>query len=198
MTSRASRRPRPLVSADGFVGYEQLIGELKRLHAERRTGILFLATGDNESGQVALRDGLIVAIRFRRKTGMDAAYDLRKARSVRFTFTRDLPDTPDPRLSASTVWTALTDATEPDQAGAEATVLRNILVTALTEYLGPMAAVVVRDQLRDAERTGRDAVEVVEALAKGIDDPAAAVAFRENVTAALVARRPSSPAHLRR
>ena len=115
------------MSPEGFVGYDELIGELKRLHADRRTGILFLATGDNESGQVGLRDGLIVAVRFRRKTGMDAAYDLRKARSVRFTFTRDLPDTPDPRLSASTVWTALTDATEPDQAGAEATVVRDIL-----------------------------------------------------------------------
>jgi hypothetical protein len=185
------------VSADGFVGYDELIGELKRLNADRRSGVLFLATGDNESGQLALRDGLIVAIRFRRKTGLEAAYDLRKVRTVRFTFTRDLPDTPDPLhpVSSSTVWAALTDATEPSPAVAEAGVVRNILITALTEYLGPMAAVVVRDQLRDAERTGRDAAEVVEALAKGIDDPAGAIAFRENVTAALVARRLVAAAH---
>src|SRR5882672_9070255 len=78
------------MSAEAFVGYDELIAELRRLAAERRTGVLFIATGDNEGGQLALRDGLIVAARFRRKTGLEAAYDIRKIRRVRFTFTRDL------------------------------------------------------------------------------------------------------------
>ena len=51
-----------------------------------------------------------------------------------------------------------------------------------------MAAVVVRDQLRDAERAGGETADVVETLARGIDDPAAAAAFRAQATAALSAR----------
>jgi hypothetical protein len=68
--------------------------------------------------------------------------------------------------------------------------MRNILTAALTEYLGPMAAIVVRDQLLDAERAGREPADVVEALAKSIDDPIGAAAFREHATAALAARTP--------
>ena len=179
------------MSADAFVGYDDLIGELRRLGVERRSGVLFIATGDNEGGHLTLRDGVIVAARFRRKTGLEAAYDLRKIRTVRFTFTRDLPETPDPRqaLSPTAVWAVLTDTPEAtpslaDRHGA----VRNILITALTEYLGPMAAVVVRDQLRDAERAGGETADVVETLARGIDDPAAAAAFRAQATAALSAR----------
>jgi len=46
----------------------------------------------------------------------------------------------------------------------------------------------VRDQLRDAEHAGRGPADVVEALARGIEEPAAAAAFRARVTAALAAR----------
>jgi hypothetical protein len=67
-------------------------------------------------------------------------------------------------------------------------VVHNILTTALVEYLGPMAAIVVRDQLRDAERAGREPADVVEALARMIDASAAAATFREQATAALAAR----------
>jgi len=174
-----------------FVGYDGLLAELRRLNAERRTGILFIATGDNEGGQLALRDGLIVAARFRRKTGLEAAYDIRKIRRVRFTFTRDLPETPDPRLSSTTVWSVLTDTPEATNGHADGNgAIRNILTAALTEYLGPMAAIVVRDQLRDAEGAGREIADVVEALARGIEEPAAAAAFREQVITALAARAP--------
>lgn len=180
------------MSAEGWRGYDALIAELRRLGAERRTGTLFIATGDNQGGQVALRDGAIAAVRLGRKTGLDAARDLRAIRAVQFDFTRDLMTCADPRqpLSSTAAWSALTGATEdggPLDDGPET--VRTILTTALAEYLGPMAAIVVRDQLREAERAGREPADVIETLARGIEDPAGAAAFREQATAALRSRR---------
>lgn len=178
------------MSGEAFGGYDALITELRRLCAERCTGTLFIATADNEGGQLGLRDGLIVAARFRRATGLEAVQGLRKIRMARFTFTRDFVESPDPRqpLSSTAALAVLTDG-EPTSGLADATgVIRHILTAALTEYLGPMASIVVRDQLREAERAGREPADVVEALARGIDDPAGAAAFKEQATAALAAR----------
>jgi hypothetical protein len=173
---------------DGFRGYDDLIVELRRLCAERRTGTLFIATADNEGGQLGLRDGIVVMARFRRKTGMEAAYGIRKIARARFTFTRDFVESPDASLSSTAVLSVLTDAEPPRALADSHGTLRTILTAALTEYLGPMAAIVVRDHLRDAERAGRGPADVVEALARGIEEPAAAAAFRARVTAALAAR----------
>ena len=169
------------MSADGFHGYDELIAELRRLCAQRRTGTLFIATADNEGGQIALRDGLVVGTRFRRKTGMEAAHGLRKITRVRFSFTRDFVDAPDPGLSSTSVLSVLTDANRASED------LAGILTAALTTYLGPTAALIVRDQLREAERTGRPVAEVVDVLATGIEDRMAAAAFKTTVSAALAA-----------
>jgi hypothetical protein len=223
------------MSADGYRSYEELIVELRRLCAARRTGTLFIATADNEGGQVGLRDGLVVTTRFRRKTGLEAARALRKVVRLRFMFTRDFLELPDPTLSSSAVLAVLGDTempvrsltpaqpgatmpplgpalppapaqpvgsptssqtpgfeAPPEEARAPAyahadkhEAIRAALTAALTEYLGPMAAVVVRDQLLEAARTGRGAGDVVDVLALAIDDPAAAKAFTEQARAAL-------------
>jgi hypothetical protein len=179
------------MAADAHVGYDELLAEIRRLCTERRTGTLFIATGDNEGGQLGLRDGVIVAARFRRATGLDAVHAIRKIRSARFTFARDVVEPADPRrsLSSAAALAVLTDAEAPRALPQDDGALRDVLTTALTEYLGPMAAVVVREQLAEAQRAGRSTAEVVEALARGIDEPAAAGAFRANVAAALAARR---------
>ena len=83
--------------------------------------------------------------------------------------------------------TVLTGA-GPASGQADNLVVHNILTAALVEYLGPMAAIVVRDQLREAERAGREPADVVEPLARLIDDAAGAAAFREQAAAALAAR----------
>jgi len=151
---------------------------------------LFIATADNEGGQLALRDGLIVAARFRRKTGLEAAQGLRKIGRARFTFTRDFVEALDPRhpVSSTAVLSVLTDTDVAHGLADGHGAIRSILTAALTEYLGPMATIVVRDQLLEAERAGRGPADVVEALAKGIDDPVGAAAFKEHVTAALATR----------
>ena len=48
-----------------------------------------------------------------------------------------------------------------------------------------MAAIVVRDQSLDAERAGREPADVVDALARLIDEPAGAAAFRKQAAAGL-------------
>jgi Domain of unknown function (DUF4388) len=181
------------MTGDAFRSYDELVAELRRLGLERRTGTLFIATADNESGQIGMRDGLIVHARFRRKTGLEAAYVLRKIVKARFSFTKDFVETADPSLSAGAVMAVLMDVEIPvaphGSAESQETV-RRILTKALTEYLGPMAAIVVRDQLRDAARAGRAPADIVDALAHGIDDPAAAAAFKAHASAALAVHAP--------
>jgi hypothetical protein len=177
------------MKGDALGSFEQLMAELKRLCAEGRTGTLFIATSENHAGQLGLRNGVVVAARFRLKTGLDAARGLAQVRSARFTFMRDLVEPADPRhpLSSTAVLTILTGA-GPAGGQADNLVVHNILTAALVEYLGPMAAIVVRDQLRDAARAGREPADAVEPLARLIDDPAGAAAFRAQATAALAAR----------
>jgi hypothetical protein len=98
---------------DALRGYDDLIAELRRLGIERRTGTLFIATADNESGQIGMRDGLIVHARFRRKTGLEAAYVLRKIGKARFSFTKDFVEATDTSLSAGSVMAVLMDIEMP-------------------------------------------------------------------------------------
>jgi len=208
------------MSTDDYRSYDELIVELRRLCAARRTGTLFIATAENEGGQLGLRDGLVVTARFRRKTGIEAAYGLRKIGKVRFTFTRDFLEAADRTLSSGAVLAVLTDTElpphpltpahppasvpplapvapvappPPDEAHATTApppvdtreAIRAALTAELAEYLGPMAAVVVREQLLEAERAGRDLGDVVDALAMAIDDPAAAMTFKKHARTAL-------------
>jgi hypothetical protein len=185
------------MNGDAFRGYDELVTEIRRLGVERRTGTLFLVTVDNESGQIGLRDGLIVHVRFRRKSGVEAAYVLRKIDKMRFSFTKDFVETTDPGLSSGAVLAALTDVEMPGIGWHQAPphlphhspgtqeAVRRVLTEALTEYVGPLAAVVVRDQLREAERAGREPADVINALARGIDEPTSASAFKRQATAGL-------------
>lgn len=192
------------MTGDTFRSYDELVSEIRKLGLERRTGTLFVVTVDNESGQIGLRDGLIVHVRFRRKIGVEAAYTLRKIDKLRFSFTRDFVETTDPGLSSEAVLAALTDVEvaaigwhqaprhSPQHSLVAQEAVRRVLTEALTEYVGPLASVVVRDHLREAERVGRQPADVVDALARGIDEPTSASAFRQQATAGLarIARSP--------
>jgi hypothetical protein len=185
------------MTGDAFRSYDELVSEIRKLGLERRTGTLFVVTVDNESGQIGLRDGLIVHVRFRRKIGVEAGYVLRKIDKMRFSFTRDFVETTDPGLSSAAVLAALTDVEvpaigwhqapppPPQQSPGAQEAVRRVLTEALTEYVGPLAAVVVRDHLREAQRAGREPADVVDALARGIDDQASASAFRRQAAAGL-------------
>ena len=105
------------MTTDALRSYDELIAELRRLCAERRTGTLFIATADNAAGHIALRDGLVVAVGFRRTTGIDAAHALRKITRARFSFTPDFVQATDSSPSSIGVLAILlrTDAAPPAQ-----------------------------------------------------------------------------------
>jgi hypothetical protein len=96
------------MSPDDLRSYDDLIAEVRRLCAERRTGTLFIATADNESAHIAVRDGLVVAARFRRTTGIEAAHALRKITRARFSFTPDFIEASDAASSGVGILSALT------------------------------------------------------------------------------------------
>jgi len=98
------------MSPDALRSYGELIAEVRRLCAERRTGTLFIATANNEAGHIALRDGLVVAARFRRTTGLEAAHSLRKITSARFSFTPDFVEATDSSASEVGILSVLTRA----------------------------------------------------------------------------------------
>jgi hypothetical protein len=177
------------MSAETLVPYPELVAEVQRLCAEGRTGTLYIATARNEAGQIGLREGTIVSVRFHLRTGLDAVRGLREVKAARFSFMADVVEAPDLRQAvSSTAILALLTNTESNSHAEASAGMQRILTGTLTEYLGPMAAIVVRDQLRDAERAGRSTAEIVEALARSIDEPTGAAAFRQQALDALAAR----------
>lgn len=185
------------MSGEPPLGYAQLMAELRRLCAERRSGTLFIATASNQSGRIGLRDGNIVSMRFQLRKGLDAVGEISKVSSARCTFTDHAAEEADPRAPLPPTRDVLrlltgTDTGAPPPSGqlSDTDLLRaqNVLAPALAEFLGPMATLIVREQLLDASRHGYDIRKAIEAIAKQIEDPAKAALFKQQVLARLVDR----------
>src|SRR5262245_32625409 len=80
-----SPEPAPAFLAD-------LARELGSLCAARRTGTLFIATTDNQSARVGIRDGQIVSLVFRNRRGLEAMEHIRKIAGGRFNFSDTVVD----------------------------------------------------------------------------------------------------------
>ncbi len=84
--------------------YSRLMAEVAALCAAKRTGTMFIATTDNQSARIGLRQGEIVSLVFRTQRGLEALDHIRKILAGRFTFSdavvdraggADLPQTAD-------------------------------------------------------------------------------------------------------
>ena len=184
-----------------LLSYPQILGELRRLCAERRTGTMFLVTDKSESARFELRDGQILAIQFRVTTGFNAIAEIMKINAAQVSFSQHSVDptaTRKPLPSTAEIqrtllgYTGLVTSTGPvtptdDEVenGDYFPRAQAILVAALTEFIGPMASIVVADHLRQAQRTGRDVHYAVETIAREIDNPAHAALFTQQVHAQL-------------
>mgnify|MGYP003693632615 CR=1 FL=1 len=164
------------MKGDALGSYEQLMAELKRAvrrgaygHAVHRH-----VREPRRPARAAQRRRRRRAVPVCRPGSKPRAASRRSARrsSPSCATSSSLPDPRHP-LSSTAVLAVLTGAGGAN-GHADNLVVHNILTAALVEYLGPMAAIVVRDQLRDAERAGREPVDVVDALARLIDDTAGA------------------------
>ncbi|HWM80174.1 MAG TPA: hypothetical protein VNS56_21525 [Methylomirabilota bacterium] len=186
------------------VPYRQIVTELAALCRARRTGTLFIATTDNQSARIGLREGEISSLAFRNQRGLEALINLRKIAAGRINFTDavmdrgprgDLPMTVDllAMLGTDDFPPIVPTRPEPDPpppasaADAQLTRAQAVIEAELTEYLGPMAVVICREHIARAAAASppHDVRQIVEALAREIGDRAKEERFRQQVLARL-------------
>ena len=165
------------------VPYAELLSELGRLCAAKRTGTMFIATTDNQSARIGLRQGDIVSLVFRTQRGLEAINRIRKITAGRFTFSEtvvdrvasaDLPATSDllsllagngapPVVPAATappppppaaVPRPVAAAQPPAAASPELVKVQAVIEAELTEFVGPIAPLLCRGHIAKAAAAG--------------------------------------------
>ena len=94
---------------------DQLIGELRQLCREGRSGTLFVTTDDSHPARFALREGAIAGIVYRTKSGLDAIQFIKEIRGGTFSFSNSsifLSGTV-PLPSAPEIFRLLSSVSEP-------------------------------------------------------------------------------------
>lgn len=184
-------------SGDAGLGYRDLIGEVRRLSAEGRTGTVFITTSDNHSVRFVLRGGTISAVGFGLQTGLAAVTSIARITGGRLSFSDELfqhesqAELPPTAELLTLLSGAAADAGDGGGAGTGlmATSLNRssaILEAELVEYLGPMARVVCNEHLTRAARSGATSLnDVIESLARELGDRDKAARFTERVRARL-------------
>jgi hypothetical protein len=165
------------------VPYAELLSELGRLCAAKRTGTMFIATTDNQSARIGLREGDIVSLVFRTQRGLEAIDRIRKITAGRFTFSdtvvdrvasADLPATsdllsllagngappvvpaapgPPPPPDAAPRPVAVA-AQPPAAASPELVKAQAVIEAELTEFVGPIAPLLCRGHIAKAAAAG--------------------------------------------
>ena len=176
---------------DRVLTYRQLIGEVARLSARRQTGWVFITTSDNHSVRFGLQDGAIVAISFRNQTGPQALAAIQQVHKGSLSFSDGLPPRSQAGLPPTTELLAVLQSAATDPADEEdadthpvdeaLTRSRAIIEAELVEYLGPMARVVLDEHLSAA----RSLTDLIDSLARELNDPGKSSAFKERVRARL-------------
>jgi hypothetical protein len=165
------------------VPYAELLSELGRLCAAKRTGTMFIATTDNQSARIGLRQGDIISLVFRTQRGLEAIDRIRKITAGRFTFSdtvvdrvasADLPATADllslldANGAAPTIPAASASpprppdaaprlvAPPPPQAAASPELVKAqaVIEAELTEFVGPIAPLLCRGHITRAAAAG--------------------------------------------
>jgi len=172
---------------DTVLTYGQLIGELRRLCAQHQTGRLFITTSDNHSVSFGLQNGVIVALSFRNQTGLEALAAIQRVHKGSASFSGGLPPKSQPGLPPtsellSLLQKAATDPADAADAGprlVNETVARSraVIEAELTEYLGPMARIVVEEHVTAAH----DLTDFIDSLAGELNDPAKSATFKARV-----------------
>lgn len=193
--------------------YGQLLSELSALCSAKRTGTMFIATSDNQSARIGLRQGQIVSLVFRTQRGREAIDHIRKITAGRFSFSdavvdrdssADLPDTlnllawlsgdappapaapPAPLAAAPAPRTAAPAADQPATSPQLARV-QAMIEAELTEFVGPIAPLLCREHIARAAATGPpwDFPALVAAVAREIGDRTKEDRFKQQALARL-------------
>ncbi|MFL6623865.1 MAG: hypothetical protein ACJ8J7_03420 [Sulfurifustaceae bacterium] len=166
------------MSPEPLLSHEQIIKEIGRLHAERKTGLARIATVDNQLFQVAFDNGDIIEVVAGLKRGQDAIklFNASTA-SGRVKFAEGKVRQAGDSGLVSTAGTlrmfGLTQTLASAPAGASndgPTIDVSVIEREAVEFLGPMASIIWEEQLKKVgslERPG--AVQrLVDALTKEI------------------------------
>ena len=189
------------------MSYRHLMTELGALCAAKRTGTMFVATTDNHSARIGLRQGDIVSLVFRNQRGLEALDHIRKITAGRFSFSdavvdkaphADLPHTSDllallvgeesplpPPASAAPRTPAPAAAQRVDNP--QLARARAVIESELTEFVGPIAPLLCREHMARTAAAGPpwDWRELVEAVAREIGDRAKEDRFKQQALARL-------------
>lgn len=168
-----------------------LIDELRRACVEKRTGRMLVATQDNQFARISFRDGEIVSINYRLKSGREAIPLLKEIKQARVKFSHGKTGGEPPETLPSTVEIMRLlsgDKAAPARATAAVTADQvpdalKIIEAELTEFLGPLATIIWtehRERL-DTPVTAGKLRTLVEGLAKEIGDPSKVQLFKEHV-----------------
>jgi hypothetical protein len=190
--------------------YAQLLSELGALCSARRTGTMFIATSDNQSARIGLRQGEIVSLVFRTQRGSEAVDHIRKIAAGRFSFSDavvdrgsadDLPETPSllawlsgdapppppappvpPPAAPRPASAAAPPLSNPQLARAQAAIEAE-----LTEVVGPIAPLLCREHIARAAAAGPpwDFSALVEAVAREIGERTKEDRFKQQALARL-------------
>ena len=152
-----------MIREGAYLPMSELLEELRRLCADRASGTVFIATPENRSARIVLREGRIVGLNYRAKRGMGSVQMIREMVSGRIGFTQglaqpvggdqDLPATPvllgllegrssasDASASSGGVGAGLADA------GIDLAEARRIMEEELIEFLGPVAGFACQEE----------------------------------------------------
>jgi len=189
--------------------YRQLLTALGALCSAKRTGTMFIATTDNQSARIGLREGEIVSLVFRTRRGLEALDHIRKITAGRFSFSdevvdrvssTDLPYTADllaplsgddspPPLAAPAAAAPRTAAPVFAQpvAGSPLANAQAVIEAELTEIVGPIAPLLCREHIARAVAAGPpwDFPALVEAVSREIGDRVTEDRFKQKTLARL-------------
>jgi hypothetical protein len=182
---------------DSVLGYGQLVGELRRLCAERATGSVFITTSDNHAARFALANGAIIAVWFRQQTGADALASIQRVTGGKLRYSDEvLAHEPQPAVPSTSEILAMLDGagsgngaapvqTKVSDLGAIPPQSRSIIESELAEYLGPMASVIVTEQVAVASSVN----DLIERLASELGDAGKASRLKERLRERLPAKK---------
>lgn len=177
-----------------FIPFPQIVVELGKLHRQKSTGTLFVATKANHSAQIVLDKGEIVFVFFSSKRGEEALALMSTIQEGRYRFQAGGVI---PRRMALPPTEAILEMLARGAAPATRTAGKNEVASAagdglsleqketlqacLAECIGPMAAIICEDHLG----ANLPLDKIVDALAEEIPSPDQAQKFRELVVARL-------------
>jgi hypothetical protein len=175
---------------DGILNYDALIQEVRRLCLEARTGTIFIATSENHAVRIVIQRGEITHLVARGQVGAAAIAALKEISGGRLTYSDSAADGGKPQsLPPTSELLAMLSGEDSTPPAATATLLttlqqaRAIIESELTEYLGPMAAMVYEEMLGHIRRGKGPTTlrEAIDHLAAELSDPAKASRFKDSV-----------------